>query len=166
MITSASHPVAADELVALQNAFTGATLTGMANLARLLHGKPPVTLAHGFANRSEVVGVHEGVPLLRYAAKAPRKGSLLVVASLINRAYVLDLLDGISVVDGFCKKGFDVYVLDWQAPGREGLARTFADYVDDIIPWAAQVASGGGSGGVHVLGYCMGGTLAAVVAAL
>jgi polyhydroxyalkanoate synthase len=166
MITSASNPDLADEVVGLQNAITGATLSSLANLARLLHGKSPVEIKHGPAHPSEVVGARDGVKLLRYAAKGPRKGSLLVVASLINRFYVLDLLNGISVIDGFCKQGFDVFALDWQPPGKAGLSRNFTDYVDNIIPWGAREAAGGQDGGVHVLGYCMGGTMAAMHAAL
>lgn len=166
MITSASNPALADEMVGLQNAITGATLTNLANLARLLHGKSPVEIQHGPAHPSEVVGARDGVKLLRYAAKAPRRGSLLVVASLINRFYVLDLLRDVSVIDGFCKQGFDVFVLDWLPPGNAGLNRNFTDYVDNFIPWGAQEAAGGEAGGVHVLGYCMGGTMAAMHAAL
>ena len=166
MITSASNPTLADEAVALQNAITGTTLTSMANLARLLHGKSPLDHKHGPAHPSEVVGARDGVKLLRYAAKAPRQGSLLVVASLINRFYVLDLLPDVSVIDGFCKKGFDVFVLDWLPPGPAGLKRDFTDYVDNFIPWGAKEAAGGEEGGVHVLGYCMGGTMAAMFAAL
>ena len=166
MFTAASNPRLADEMVALTNAVNHTMLTSMANLARALGGESPITLADGPANTFDVLGAREGARLLRYPAKGPRKDSLLVVASLINQYYVLDLLKEISVIDGFCQQGFDVYVLDWQAPGEVGLSRDFVDYGDGFIRWGAAEAAGGTDAGVHVLGYCMGGTMAAMHAAM
>lgn len=166
MFTPASNPRLADELVALTNAHSHHALTSMANLARLLSGERPITVGRGPAHPYDVIGARQGARLLRYNARGPRKDSLLVVASLINQYYVLDLLPDVSVIDGFCRQGFDVYVLDWQAPGEEGLSRDFTDYVDGFITWGATEAARGTDHGVHVLGYCMGGTLAAMHAAL
>jgi polyhydroxyalkanoate synthase len=108
--------------------------------------------------------------LLHYAAAGPtrRRSPVLVVASLINRYYVLDLLPELSVIRSLAARGFDVYVLDWKAPGSTGPDLTFADYVDGAIARAAAEleARHPGSPGVALLGYCMGGTLAALYAAL
>src|SRR5581483_9301459 len=91
---------------------------------------------------------------------------ILIVSSLINRFYVLDLLPEISVIDQLCKRGFDVWVLDWKAPGADGPALGFADYVDGaILDGATQAAGASGVESVAVIGYCMGGTLATLFAA-
>jgi polyhydroxyalkanoate synthase len=87
------------------------------------------------------------------------------VASLINRYYVLDLLPELSVIDLLCRRGFDVYVLDWKAPGEDGPERGFDDYIDGAIAAAVRRASTGSDGKVGMIGYCMGGTLAAIYAA-
>ena len=62
---------------------------------------------------------------------------VLIVSSLINRYYVLDLLPELSVIALLNRRGFDVYVLDWKSPGPDGPALGFTDYVDGVIPAAA-----------------------------
>jgi polyhydroxyalkanoate synthase len=90
----------------------------------------------------------------------------LIVASLINRYYVFDLLPELSVIAQLNRRGFDVYVLDWKSPGAAGPNLGFADYVDGVIPDAARrVAALHGGTLPAVIGYCMGGTLAAMYAA-
>ena len=39
--------------------------------------------------------------------------SLLIVYSLFNRSYILDLQPGNSFVEHLLNAGFDVYMLDW-----------------------------------------------------
>jgi polyhydroxyalkanoate synthase len=89
----------------------------------------------------------------------------LIVASLINRYYVLDLLPELSVIAQLNRRGFDVYILDWKAPGAAGPALNFGDYVDGVIPEAAGTVAAQHCGMPVVIGYCMGGTMAAMFAA-
>ena len=92
---------------------------------------------------------------------------ILIVASLINRYYVLDLLPELSVIALLNRRGFDVYVLDWKSPGADGPELGFTDYVDGVIPAAAtsrRRARHAGSLPI-VIGYCMGGTLSVMFAA-
>jgi polyhydroxyalkanoate synthase len=152
---------ALDSLVAL-----GARLRvhAQAALARLSRGEAPVGFVPGPATAHEVVGDGPLARLVRYRGRGPaQRGAVVVVASLINRYYVLDLLPELSVIDKLCGRGFDVYVLDWNAPGADGPERRFDDYIDGAIAGAARQAGGGAP--VGVLGYCMGGTLAAMFAA-
>src|ERR1035438_2278224 len=44
---------------------------------------------------------------------------LLMVFALMNRPYILDLRPGHSFVEYMVNKGYDVYLLDWGAPGPE-----------------------------------------------
>jgi polyhydroxyalkanoate synthase len=108
--------------------------------------------------------------LYRYGlddATAQKGAPLLVVCSLINRPYVLDLLPERSVFRRLLDGGRDVWLLDWGAPGAPGAwPYTLADYALDLLPRAmAEVKAQTGSRDVDVLGYCMGGTMALAAAA-
>jgi polyhydroxyalkanoate synthase len=91
---------------------------------------------------------------------------VLMVPSLINRHYVLDLAPGRSLVEYLVGEGHDVYVIDWGRPGDEDRYLTFDDVCDGYISRAVRVAArASGTERVHMLGYCMGGSLAAIHAA-
>jgi polyhydroxyalkanoate synthase len=161
----------ADEADAWAASAVRAGLHAQAAWAQMLRGEAPIGPIAGPATPHRVADEHRLARLLHYAA-APGAGAsrraapLLVVASLINKYYVLDLLPELSVIDGLRRRGFDVYVLDWKPPGGDGPGLTFADYVDGAIDWGAQRAAAlAKAGQVAVLGYCMGGTMAAIHAA-
>jgi polyhydroxyalkanoate synthase len=108
--------------------------------------------------------------LLRYV---PRSEGLalatpvLLIPSLINRHYVLDLMPGKSFAEHLVAAGHDVFVIDWGTPENEDRYTTFEDVVIRAIGRALRVTTRvAGSEQVHVLGYCLGGTLAALHAAL
>ncbi len=92
---------------------------------------------------------------------------VLLVMSLVSRPYILDLAKGQSLVEFLIGKGFDVYLIDWGIPRPEHSKNDFATYVLDLLPECAeQVAEHSGEPDVSMLGYCMGGMLAAMYAAL
>ena len=88
---------------------------------------------------------------------------ILMVPSLINRWYVLDLTPGKSLVEWLVARGHDVFLLDWGAPGPEDRYLTFDDICDHYLGRAVRIAARAGRRGqIHLLGYCMGGILTAV----
>ena len=92
---------------------------------------------------------------------------ILMVYALINRPYVLDLMPGNSLVEHLVNRGFDVYMLDWGIPGDEDKNLTFENYVLDYIPRAVKkVLRTSHAEEYTLLGYCMGGTMCAMYAAL
>lgn len=92
---------------------------------------------------------------------------ILMVYALINRAYVLDLMPGTSLIEYLVNQGFDVYLLDWGTPGDEDRNMTFENYVLDYIPQAAKrVMRHAGAQEFTLLGYCMGGTMSLMYASL
>src|SRR5439155_26892485 len=106
-----------------------AGLHAFAAAARLAHGRRPIDFIAGPATAHQLASDGKLARLLRYPARgAARPTPILIVASLINRYYVLDLLPELSVIDRLCATGFDVYVLDWKAPGAGGPRLRFADY--------------------------------------
>ncbi len=108
--------------------------------------------------------------LMRYRRPegSPRKyrTPVLLVPSLINRHYVMDLLPGKSMAEDLVKAGHDVYCIDWGTPGPEDRFLTFDDICDRYLGRAIrQTAKTAGTEKAHVLGYCLGGTLATIHAA-
>jgi poly[(R)-3-hydroxyalkanoate] polymerase subunit PhaC len=108
--------------------------------------------------------------LLRYRARPAGRNQatpVVLVPSLINRHYVLDLLPGKSFAEYLVHEGHDVFVIDWGKPGDEDrhlrLDTVCDRYLGRAVRAAARLA---GVERVHLFGYCLGGTLAAIHAAL
>ena len=92
---------------------------------------------------------------------------ILLVYALINRPYILDLMPGNSLVEYLVGQGFAVYLLDWGIPGDEDQHLSFDDYVLDYLPAAVRkVLRHAGATDFTLFGYCMGGTMSAMYAAL
>lgn len=108
----------------------------------------------------------EGGAALYHFRGAATGVPVLLVPSLINRWYVMDLRPGASLVEALVGAGIDVWLLDWGAPEPE----------DRYLDWEAVLARLGrasrrvlretGAARHALLGYCMGGTLTAIHAAL
>lgn len=92
---------------------------------------------------------------------------ILVVYALINRPYVLDLQPNRSVVRRLLEAGHDVYLVDWGEPSRLDASLTLADYVTRYLDNCVDVVrERSGQDAVNLLGYCMGGSMATMYAAL
>ena len=90
---------------------------------------------------------------------------ILIVMATSNRGYILDLAPQQSFVEFLLKAGYDVYMLDWSAPGREERTLTLEDYTQRFIPdCVRRVQERSGETDVTMLGYCMGGVLATIYA--
>jgi polyhydroxyalkanoate synthase subunit PhaC len=92
---------------------------------------------------------------------------VLLVYALILRPYILDLMPGNSLVEYLVGEGFDVYLLDWGVPEDEDKDLSFDNYVLDYLPEAVgQVLITSNTQKLTLFGYCQGGTIAAMHAAL
>ena len=100
--------------------------------------------------------------LLDYGQR--RGPGVLIVPSLINRYYVLDLLPGRSFVRCLAECGLRPFVLDWAEPGETERHLTLTDYIAGPLGAALQAAIALTGGPVGVIGYCMGGLLALALA--
>lgn len=90
--------------------------------------------------------------------------SLLLVPSLINKSFILDLLPGKSFARWLAAQQIDAYLLDWGRPVDDpGLASIDSLVTQRLGPAIADMAARAG-GRIHALGYCMGGTLLAAAA--
>jgi polyhydroxyalkanoate synthase subunit PhaC len=109
--------------------------------------------------------------LYRYIPVVPaeqrHKVPLLLVFALMNRPYVLDLRPGNSFIEYMVKQGYDVYLLDWGAPGPEDKGLKFDDYVLDYLTRAIRkLKAVSGCDELSMLGWCIGAILATIYAAL
>lgn len=92
---------------------------------------------------------------------------VMLVMSLVSKPYILDLTPGQSLVEFLLKRGFDVYMIDWGVPRPDDSRLKLEDYVLDFIPeCATKVLEDSGEDEVSIVGYCMGGMLATMYAAL
>ncbi len=117
----------------------------------------------------EIIWTKNKAKLYRYEPKVEKRYPvpLLMIYALINRPYVLDLMPGNSLVEYLVGKGFDVFMLDWGTPGDEDKKLSFEDYVLDYISRAVKkVLRASHAEEISLLGYCMGGTMTAMYAAL
>ena len=118
---------------------------------------------------ADVVYTEGKLRLLRYrpVVAQPAATPLLIVPSVLYRYAMLDLLPGRSLVEYLVKRGIDVYLIDWGTPGPEDRSVTFDHYLAGYLRRVVhQVRTRSGQEQISMLGYGMGGTLAAIFGAL
>lgn len=134
-------------------------LIGLIKRPKPAVGQTPADCVHQ-ENKWRLLRYRPGPEGLRY------KRPILLVPSLINRHYVLDLMPGKSFAEYLVDQGHDVYIIDWGTPGDEDRYLSFDDYCDAYLGRAVRKAARiSGADKVHLLGYCFGGTLTTIYAA-
>ena len=105
--------------------------------------------------------------LWRYKGGDRRYGPpVVIVHSLVSRSYILDLRPGNSLVEYMVGAGLDVFMLDWGVPDELDADNDLARYIDWYMPKALAAARReSGYEELTLVGYCLGGVLAALYAA-
>lgn len=109
------------------------------------------------------------VRLLHYMPRAKRRHRtpLVIAYAIINRYHILDIHPKKSWVRNLLDQGFDVYMVDWGTPNRADKYLGFDDYVNVYLDHCIRfVQEETGADSVSLQGYCTGGTIATVYAAL
>jgi polyhydroxyalkanoate synthase len=88
----------------------------------------------------------------------------LVVPSLVNRAYILDLAADKSLLRYLAGAGLRPLLVDWGRPDASERRFSLTDYIAGRLEAAAEAASTAAGRPVAVVGYCMGGLLALALA--
>ncbi len=107
--------------------------------------------------------------LLHYKPMAQKHYStpLLIVFALLNRYYIMDIQPDKSIIRNLLKQGFDIYTIDWAEPTRAERFLGLDEYVNEYLASAVSyVREEDGVDAISLHGYCMGGTLSAMYAAL
>ena len=125
--------------------------------------RPPVGMTP-----HEVIHQQNKLTVRFYAPAAPRRAvPVVVIPSMINRASICDLEPDRSLVGGLARRGHPVYLIDWGDPGPEDGGQTVGDVLLDLLHRAVDRACRhAGAAQAFLLGYCQGGTLSAMYAAL
>jgi polyhydroxyalkanoate synthase len=139
-------------------------------MIRSLFGRDVRDLPELAATPRDTVFRDGGASLYRFrrpeGAPAPTALPLLVVPSMINRWYVLDLRKGSSFCEALTGGGVDTFLLDWGVPRDEDRHLTWDEVIDRLARMVRRVQRITGAPRVGILGYCMGATLATIYAAL
>ena len=92
---------------------------------------------------------------------------VMLVMATTNRGYIFDMVPGQSFVEFLLRQGYDVFMVDWEAPRPDEKHLRIEDYVGDFLPaCVAKVAEVTGEPDVSVVGYCFGGVLSVLWASL
>lgn len=110
---------------------------------------------------------HRGsAQLLDYAPEAKEAVAILLIPSLINRYYILDLTPESSLILYLKSAGFRPVVVDWGEPSALEQSFNCADYISALALDAAIFLREQHDGPMALLGYCMGGIFAVAMAQL
>jgi polyhydroxyalkanoate synthase len=117
----------------------------------------------------DVIWQRDRARLYHYRPLAERTVAtpVLMVHSLISKPYILDLFPGGSFIEFLLRQGFDMYMIDWGTPTDADRHLVLEDYVQKMLPTVVRrIVHASPTGKVMVFGYCMGGLLTALYAAL
>jgi polyhydroxyalkanoate synthase subunit PhaC len=120
------------------------------------------------ATPGAVVFRNDAVELIQYAPATPtvRAVPLLIVWSMVNRFYILDLAPGRSFIEHAVSQGIPVFVTSWRNPGRRQAGWDLDTYASALCEAMSAVQQITGSEQVGTMGLCAGGQLLAALLAV
>jgi polyhydroxyalkanoate synthase len=110
----------------------------------------------------KVIYQNDLIQLIQYQPSTPNVYTtpILITPPWINKYYVLDLSPKNSLVKWLVEQGFTVCIISWKNPDANLADKKFEDYMQegplaalDVITKKLNVKK------VHMVGYCIGGTL-------
>ena len=144
------------------------------DLSRIHANKPPIGAENFIIGKNiavtpgKVIYRNRLIELIQYAplTKKVYAEPVLITSAWIMKYYILDLTPKHSLVKYLLKKGHTVFCISWKNPKKKDHDLNMNDYFDLGIKSALDVISTVvPRQKIHLLGYCLGGTLAAIAAA-
>ncbi len=85
---------------------------------------------------------------------------IVIMPPWINKFYILDLRESNSLVKWLTDQGYTTFVVSWINPDGSMAETTFADYMlEGAIAAKNAVLAATAAKKLHIVGYCLGGTL-------
>lgn len=157
-----------------QNLLQGAK-NAFEDFQRNLAGDPPVGMEafkvgeHLATAEGAVVYRNDLIELIQYNPKTKDtyKEPILILPAWIMKYYILDLSPQNSLVKWLVDQGHTVFMVSWKNPTSDDRDKGMDDYVQaGALAALDAVSSIVPDEKIHLTGYCLGGTLAMITAAL
>ncbi len=115
---------------------------------------------------TQLLSYHTLAAVKEAAAAQKPKAPIVVVPSLINKSYILDLDEETSLLRFLHRQGHPVYLVDWGKPGQEELSFNLNDYIAGRLMRVVEEVTSRERRAPILMGYCMGGLLTLPIALL
>jgi polyhydroxyalkanoate synthase len=116
----------------------------------------------------EVVFQNDLIQLIQYAPATEKVYAkpLLIIPPWINKYYILDLNAKKSLVKWLTEQGHTVFIVSWVNPDERHGQKTWEDYMfDGGLAAIDKVLEETGEKSLHLVSYCVGGTMAGTLMA-
>lgn len=171
----ATNPDLVQETIKTQgkNIIRGLEL-GVKDMLELISGSPPEGSENFIPGKQvaitpgKVVYQNQLIELIQYQAQTQTvyKEPILIIPAWIMKYYILDLSPHNSLVKWLVNKGHTVFIISWKNPDKDDGNLGMDDYfrlgamaaIDEVSKIFSKTK-------IHLLGYCLGGTLALITAA-
>lgn len=150
------------------------TRLGIEDILAKWSGTPPAGVEHFIPGKDvaitpgKIVYSNHLIELIQYEATTPKvyKEPVLIIPAWIMKYYILDLSPHNSLVKWLVSQGHTVFIISWRNPDGDDRNLGMDDYyrmgamaaIDTVTARIPNTQ-------VHLMGYCLGGTLAMITAA-